>query len=141
MSKQNALELERNFASLSTHSPSIGKEWRKLLSSCGWKMSPNGYIVLNYILQHLWSCLLLNKSSGLPAESYLALSHNDSSTESSTSTSTELENIEIESIKEHGGWVIKRVRDMIQNGPSIQTIMVPKNSEASCEVSQKNFWI
>ena len=131
---KKALVLERNFASLSSHSPSIEKEWGEILSSCGWEMSPNGCIVLNYILQHLWSCLLLNKSSGLPAES---LSHNDSSTESSTSTTTELENIEIESIKEHGGWVIKRVRDMIQNGPSIQTIQVSKNSEASCEVSKK----
>ncbi|CAB3981916.1 Hypothetical predicted protein [Paramuricea clavata] len=39
----------------------------------------------------------------------------------------------MESIKEHSGWVIKHVRGTIQNGPSIQTIEVSKNSEASCE--------
>ena len=96
--------------------------------------------VLNHIIQHFWSCTILNEPRDRPTRS-----NNDddlstecsTSTESSTSTKS-LGNIEFESLRKHAGWAIKRARDLVQSGPAASKIQVSKADDSFCEVSKKN---
>ena len=46
--------------------------------------------------------------------------------------------IEDESIKEHAGWVMKRVRDMFQHGQDMYKIQVSKTNETCVEVGRQH---
>ena len=56
--KNKAIQLERNFSSVTT-STILCESWSSLLHVSGLKTSKSCNVVLGHILQHFWSCLVL----------------------------------------------------------------------------------
>ena len=119
-----AKRLEANFVSF-FNSPLFREKWYGLLHSSGLKSSSSdeGNLVLHHVLQHFWSCSVLHESPGLNDKP------DGSETVSLCQTSSELCSssslapcIEDECIKEHAGWVMKRVRDVVQHGHDMYKI-------------------
>ena len=48
----------------------------------------------------------------------------------------EIGKIEAETIVEHAGWVFKRVREILINGPAVHTIKITKTSKVQVEVNK-----
>ena len=135
---QKAIKLEKLISALPKSSDLIGTKWDCLINTFG--LETPSFKVLNHIIQHFWSCTILNEPRDRPTRS-----NNDddlstecsTSTESSTSTKS-LGNIEFESLRKHAGWAIKRARDSVQSGPAASKIQVSKADDSFCEVSKKN---
>ena len=106
------LSLERSFATLRDDYFINGK-WSCVACSCGLQNADGTNILLNHVLQHFWSSLVLQ---GLHEVS----KQGDDSNSSYSSTVTQ--GIEVESIREYAGWVFKRVREIINAGPEIYKI-------------------
>ena len=51
-------------------------------------------------------------------------------------SSTVTQGIEVESIREHAGWVFKRVREIINTGPEIYKIPLSKADNTEAEVDK-----
>ena len=79
----------------------------------GLKTSKSCNVVLDHILQHFWSCLVLYESKGLSHTTV----ENDTECLATTLTTTSVENIKLQAIREHSGWVCKHVRDTFKDGP------------------------
>ena len=110
-----------------------------LLNSCGLQSSDETDIVLNYVLQHFWSSVVLNDSCDLDENSTLRdLSTSSAACSSSSSLQSVdgLENIEAKSIQEHAGFVCKRVRDLFKDRPAVHKIQVSKTKNVQVEVSK-----
>ena len=120
--KKKGVQLERNFASVST-STIICNAWLSLLQCSGFD-SESCNVVLQHILQHFWSCLVLYHSKG---SSHIPVQHGECLP--TTSATTSVENIELEAITEHSGWVCKRVRDIFKGGDQIYQLQVSKENE------------
>ena len=89
-SKNKVIQLERNFASVTT-STILCESWSSLLCVSGLEItSKSCNIVLDHILQHFWSCLLLYELKGLSHP----IVGNDA--ECLATTSTYVENIELQ---------------------------------------------
>ena len=78
-------------------------------------------VVLDHILQHFWSCLVLYDSRGL----YTTVGDNAKCLATS-STIPSVENVELQAKKEHSGWVCKRVRDTFKDGDKTYQLKVSK---------------
>ena len=120
------LNLERSFATLRDDSFINGK-WSWVLCSCGLQNADGTNILLNHVLQHFWSSLVLQ---GLHEVS----KQGDDSSSSYSSTVTQ--DIEVESIREHAGWVFKRVREIINAEPEIYKIPLSKADNTEVEVDK-----
>ena len=120
------LNLERSFATLRDDSFINGK-WSCVVCSCGLQNADGTNILLNHVLEHFWSSLVLQ---GLHEVS----KQGDDSSSSYSSTVTQ--DIEVESIREHAGWVFKRVREIINAGPEIYKIPLSKADNTEVEVDK-----
>ncbi len=109
------VHLERSFETLRDNLP-IKNKWCLLLNSCGLQVSDATNIVLNHVLQHVWSSVALENSGELDENSAtIDLSTTSAGSAACSSTASlestqcvdELENIEAKSIQEHAGWVCK----------------------------------
>lgn len=123
--------LERSITTLCDDSL-INEKWSSLLGSYGLQTSNGTYILLHHVLQHFWSSLVLKAGSHELSERGEEL--NFSSSSSSTVTT---EDIESESIKEHAGWVFKRVREEFNSGPEKYNIPTSKTDNTMVEVDKK----
>ena len=131
--KNKVIQLERNFASVTT-STTLCESWSSLLRVSGLKVtSEHCNVVLDHILQHFWSCLVLYESKGL---SHTAV-ENDAECLATTSTTTSVENIELQAIKEHSGWVCKRVRDTFKDGEETYKLKVSKTNNNCIDVPKQ----
>ena len=131
--KNKVIQLERNFASVTT-STTLCESWSSLLRVSGLKVtSEHCNVVLDHILQHFWSCLVLYESKGL---SHTAVK-NDAECLATTSTTTSVENIELQAIKEHSGWVCKRVRDTFKDGEETYKLKVSKTNNNCIDVPKQ----
>ncbi len=139
------VHLERSFETLRDNL-SIKNKWCLLLNSCGLQVSDATNMVLNHVLQHFWSSVVLENSGELDETSATidlfttsAGSAACSSTASLESTQCvdELENIEAKSIQEHAGWVCKRVRDLFKDGPEVHKIQLSKTNNVQIEVDKE----
>ena len=108
--------------------------WDRLIKTCGLNLKTPSFKVLNHIIQHFWSCTILNEDHDKPPSS-----NNDGfSTDSEYPASIEsLENIEFELLKKHAGWDIKRARDLVQSGCATLKIQISKADDSFCEVSKQ----
>ena len=114
--------LETNFMCLSDNE-SLQQSWDCLISSCGLENNSTVKAALfNHILQHFWSCLVLYESHG---HGYL----NEGIVEP---------DIEMGAIKEHAGWVCKRIRDTFKDGPQTCKIQVSKTN-STCVLVEKQY--
>ncbi|CAB4030591.1 Hypothetical predicted protein, partial [Paramuricea clavata] len=132
------VNLERSFVTLRDNL-SIQNKWSSLLQSCGLQSSDGTNIVLNHVLQHFWSSVVLDDSCDLDENSaliHLSTTSVACGSSSSTQCGDELENIEGKSIQEHAGWVFKRVRDLFKDGPEVHKIQVSKTNNVQVE----KFW-
>jgi hypothetical protein len=125
--------LETSFTTL-RNSCSIQNKWSLVLNSCNLQSSDATNILLNHVLQHFWSSVVLNGSCELSEDS--ELSNLSASSSSSTYCDDELENIEAESIQEHAGWVFKRARDLFKDGPEVHKIQLSKTNNVQVEVNK-----
>ena len=108
--KNKVIQLERNFASVTT-STLLCESWSLLLHVSNLeKTSTSCNVVLYHIFQHFWSCLVLYESKGL----YTTVEDNAKCL--ATSRATSVKNVELHAIKEHSGWVCKHVRDTFKDG-------------------------
>jgi uncharacterized membrane protein YheB (UPF0754 family) len=131
--KNKVIQLERNFASVTT-STTLCESWSSLLRVSGLKVtSEHCNVVLDHILQHFWSCLVLYESKGL---SHTAV-ENDAECLATMSTTTSVENIELQAIKEHSGWVCKRVRDTFKDGEETYKLKVSKTNNNCIDVPKQ----
>lgn len=129
--KNKVIQLERNFASVTT-SAILCESWSSLLRVSGLETtSKSCSVVLDHILQHFWSCLVLCKPKGLSHTTV----ENDA--ECLATTSTALEDVELQAIKEHSGWVCKRVRDTFKSGPQTYQLKVSKRNNNCVEVPKQ----
>ena len=106
-----------------------------LIKTCGLNLKTPSFKVLNHIIQHFWSCTILNEDHNKPPSS-----NNDclNSTDIEYPASIEsLENIEFELQRKHAGWAIKRARDLVQSGCATLKIQVSKADDLFCEVSKQ----
>jgi hypothetical protein len=125
--------LETSFMTLH-NSCSIQNKWSLVLNSCNLQSSDGTNILLNHVLQHFWSSVVLNGSCELSEDS--ELSNLSASSSSSTYCDDKLENIEAESIQEHAGWVFKRARDLFKDGPEVHKIQLSKTNNVQVEVNK-----
>jgi hypothetical protein len=138
------VHLERSFETLRDNL-SIKNKWCLLLNSCGLQVSDATNIVLNHVLQHFWSSVVLENSGELDENSAtIDLSTTSAGSAACSSTASlestqcvdELENIEAKSIQEHAGWVCKRVRDLFKDGPEVHKIQLSKTNNVQIEVDK-----
>ena len=135
--------LETNFMCLSDNE-SLQQSWDCLISSCGLENNSTVKAALfNHILQHFWSCLVLYESHG---HGYLnegivepdEVNLSNISGYSATSDTASTDNIEMGAIKEHAGWVCKRIRDTFKDGPQTCKIQVSKTN-STCVLVEKQY--
>ena len=130
--KNKAIQLERNFSSVTT-STILCESWSSLLHVSGLKTSKSCNVVLRHILQHFWSCLVLYESKGLSHTTV----ENDTECLATTSTTTSAENVELQAIREHSGWVCKRVRDTFKDGPQTFQLNISKTNDNCIDVPKQ----
>ena len=131
--KNKVIQLERNFASVTT-STILCESWSSLIRVSGLEItSKSCNVVLDHILQHFWSCLVLYESKGL---SHTTVG-NDAECLATTSTTTSVENIELQAIKEHSGWVCKRVRDTFKDGPQTFQLNFSKTNNNCIDIPKQ----
>ena len=129
--KNKVIQLERNFASVTT-STSLCESWSSLLHVSNLETtSTTCNVVLDHILQHFWSCLVLYESKGLDT------TVEDNAKCLATSTATSVENVELHAIKEHSGWVCKRVRDTFKDGEKTYQLKVSKTNNNCINVPKQ----
>ena len=133
-------KLESSFKTL-REKPSITTNWALLLDACGLQSSETTNKILNHVLQHFWTSIVLSESHDLNEEhDFVAnLSNSLSSTASSTSSTLHdnehsVSSMEGKTIQEHAGWVIKRVRDWINAGPEVHKMQISKSNATGIEV-------
>ena len=129
--KQTVIQLEKLITALPKSSDLLKAKWDCLINTC--ELKTPSFKVLNHILQHFWSCTILEKRyDRLPS------SNNDGFSSGYPASIKSLENIEIEVLRRHAGWAIKRARDLVQSGSATLKIQVSKADDSSfCEVSKQ----
>ena len=132
-------KLESSFATL-REKPSITTKWALLLDACGLQLSVGTNNILNHVLHHLWTSIVLGWSNEKHALC-TNLSNSLNSTTASTSSDFcqdehDVSPIEANTIQEHAGWVFKRVRDLINAGPQLQKIQISKTNNVEIAVDK-----
>ena len=125
--KNKVIQLERNFSSVTT-STILCDSWSSLLHVSGLKTTKSCNVV-----QHFWSCLVLYESKGLSHTTV----ENDTECLATTSMTTSVENVELQAIRQHSGWVCKRVRDTFKDGPQTYQLNISKTNDNCIDVPKQ----
>ena len=124
-------KLESSFATL-REKPSISRKWALLLDACGLQLSVGTNNILNHVLHHLWTSIVLGWSNEKHALSTTASTSSDFCQDEHDVSP----GIEANTIQEHAGWVFKRVRDLINAGPQLPKIQISKTSNVEIAVDK-----
>ena len=127
-SNKKIIVLEKSIKSL-PEDLSLKKKWSCLLQSCGLEASDGTNTLLIHVIQHFWSFLILNES-----HEFIELD-NSASCSSSSTTQSFTDNIESKSIRDHAGWVLKRVRDLFNSGPDTYKVRVSKSDSSEIDTA------
>ena len=90
---------------------SITTNWGLLLDACGLDVSETTNNILNHVLQHFWTSIVLAESHDLNEEHDFFTKLSDSLS-SNPHDENDVNSIEGKTVQEHAGWVFKRVRDL-----------------------------
>ena len=117
---------------------SITTNWALLLVACGLDVSETTNNILNHVLQHFWTSIVLAESHDLNEEHEFFTKLSDSLSSNPHDEENDVNSIEGKTVQEHAGWVFKRVRDLINTGPQVHKIQVSKTNATEIEVD-KNY--
>ncbi|CAB4019996.1 Hypothetical predicted protein [Paramuricea clavata] len=116
---QKMMKLEKSFLDLFDN-PVLNLKWSCLVRTCGLQTSDGTNILLNHVLQHFWSSLVLHGSHELSEQG------ENSNSVPINASSTEPEDIEVQS----------RVREEFNGGPQMYKIPVSKTDNTDVEVDK-----
>ena len=104
-------KLESSFKTL-REKASITTNWGLLLDACGLDVSETTNNILNHVLQHFWTSIVLAESHDLNEEHEFFTKLSDSLSSNPHDEENDVNSIEGKTVQEHPGWVFKRVRDL-----------------------------
>ena len=131
-------KLESSFKTL-REKASITTNWALLLDACGLDVSETTNNILNHVLQHCWTSIVLAESHDLNEEHEFFTKLSDSLSSNPHDEENDVNSIEGKTVQEHAGWVFKRVRDLINTGPQVHKIQVSKTNATESEVDKNYF--
>ena len=130
-------KLESSFKTL-CEKASITTNWALLFDACGLDVSETTNNILNHVLQHFWTSIVLAESHDLNEEHEFFTKLSDSLSSNPHDEENDVNSIEGKTVQEHAGWVFKRVRDLIIPGPQVHKIQVSTTNATESEVD-KNY--
>ena len=130
-------KLESSFKPL-REKASITTNWGLLLDACGLDMSETTNNILNHVLQHFWTSIVLAECHDLNDEHESFTKLSDSLSSNPHDEESDVNSIEGKTVQEHAGWVFKRVMDFINTGPQVHKIQVSKTNATEIEVNKNH---
>ena len=121
--QERSIRIEQNVLKDSPERIQIQQKWEELVEACGICSNQNSKTVLEHVLLHFWVVKLHITSE--PVTNKITLNITSKTTDKS----------ELEAIRYHGGWAVKRSRDLIKaTADAFSHIVLKQSVNDSTEV-------